>query len=166
MESGDKHLVPAQITKLLHLVSSKCFTICFSVIFFLTRATWHIGASVFMIHWELFLSNNITVSAVTSDLYTACNLPAAPGEGEEEEVSHSQGGSTRHRHTVTETYGRWQDLLDSASPLLGLHSIPTDSFMSKSILKLGRWDLSAELIQSPDSEASFSLHAATVFITI
>ncbi len=57
---------------------------------FSSRATWHMRASVSMIHWELFLSSSITVSAVTPDTYTAHNLPTVP-----EEVSHSQGGNTR-----------------------------------------------------------------------
>lgn len=106
------------ITKLFCCAaSSKWFTIIFSVIFFLTRATRHMRASLPMIHRELFLSNSITVSAVTPDMYTAHNLPAAP-----EKVSYSQGGSTGHRHTITETYSRWQELHDSASPLRWLHS--------------------------------------------
>ncbi len=40
-----------------------------------------------------FLSNGITVSVVTSDAYTAHNLPAAP-----EEASYSH----------TQTYRKWQ----------------------------------------------------------
>lgn len=100
--------------------------------FFLTGERWQICASASVIHWELFLSNRITVSALTPDLYTAHNLPPVP-----EEASYSQGGNSLHGHTIAETYSSWQELHDSASPLLELHSTPTDEFMSKSILS---WD--------------------------
>lgn len=139
------------------LVSWKWFAICFSFIFFLTRATWHMRASVSMIHWELFLSNSITLSAVTPDMYTAHNLPAAP-----EEVSHSQGGNTRHRHTITQTYSRLQEWHDSDSSLQQLHS----DFMSKSMLKPGRWDSAVELIPQSKASKAAALHLYFTWIRL
>lgn len=77
-------------------------------------------------------------------------------------ASYSQGENTWHdERTITQTYSRWQELHDSASPLLSLHCILTDEFMSESILKLERWDVALGVdTVTPDSKASLSLYGA------
>lgn len=99
----------------------------------LARATWHTRASVSVIHREAFPSNSITVSAATPDIHPArktCLLP------QRRRLTH-RIGSARHR--------RYQRNIQSPAGItwfilsIPLQRHPTDDFMSKSILKLGRW---------------------------
>ena len=136
-------------------ISKKRSTICSRVVFLhLTRATWHMRASVSVIHREVFLSNSITVSAATPDMH--------PARKKKKKKKNHAAVCARGGVLLTGVEERTPSTLSKKHTVAGgdhmihpLHSItaaarhPTDDFMSKSILKLGRWGFgSRELIQS------------------